>query len=200
MLWAATAPNLSVCLNGSKTSTQGTGLGARILEGNQHGAAGTPAPPLFQGFSPKSLMNKGTFFFFPGTILPPANAPPFLSLLQSSTGGKGKQNTSFLFETLPCEASPKLTLSQGGGASQPSLPGSAPGRAGTTKGRVPSLSYPRPGICSGRALCSESQYLPIWFYQFLVPALRYFFFCSPRPRLIFLMQRLRLAGTVPKAC
>lgn len=55
MLWADKAPNLSICLNRSKTSSQGTGLGA-----HQHGAAGIPALPLSCGFSPKSLMNRGT--------------------------------------------------------------------------------------------------------------------------------------------
>lgn len=78
-----------------QTSSQGTGLGAYILGEDQRGAAGAPAPPLSCGFSLKSLMSKGALF--PGTFLPLANAPPFLSLLQRSAGGKGKQNTSFLF-------------------------------------------------------------------------------------------------------
>lgn len=58
------------------------------------------------------------------------------------------------------------------------------------KGRTPSLSYPRPGLCSGRAVSSAGRYLRGWFSQFLTPAPSHFslhplspgwFFCRTQP-------------------
>lgn len=128
-------------------------------------------PHLCLVASPKSLMNKGALF--PGTTLPLANAPPFLSLLQSSTGGKGKQNTSFLFESTPCESSPSLTCPKAGEVLQV-------GQAQLREG-LPACPTPGLGSALGEHSAVQAGTSTAGFLSSL-PLLRATFLRTPSPR------------------
>lgn len=166
MHWPDAAPNLSICLNRSKTYSQGTGPGA-----HQHRAAGIPAPPLSCGFSPKVTNEQGNSSLALSCLWLMLLLM-FLLVLQSLAGGKGKQNTRFLFETPLNEASQAEPIKAGGSALPPFQEGLRVIQAQPREG-LPAC--PTPGL--GSALgghCSESQYLPVWFYQFFAPAPRHF--------------------------
>lgn len=151
MIRAAIAPNLSVCLNRSKTYSQGTGLGARILGANQHGAAGTPAP-LFPscGSSPKSLMNKGALSQAPSCLW--LMLLHFCYYYRAQQEERASKTLAFFLKHLPCEAGPKLSLSQGRGSSQP--PSQEVLQVGQAQLREVLPACPTPGL--GSALGRQS--------------------------------------------
>lgn len=110
--------------------------------------------------------------FFSDTVLPLANAPPFLSLLQSSAGGKDKQNTSFLFETPPREVSPE-PVPRRGSSQLPSQEVLQVGQAQLREG-LPACPTLGLGSALGGHTAVKGDTSQFGFYQLLAPALRQF--------------------------